>query len=180
MKRTLAAALLSLCAFAVQAGQTESANTDFLANAEGEWAGTLTYKDYSHPDKRVTLPTMLFVARTAPDEIAMHYVFDDGPGKIVHSYERIRFDLANNRASWTSGPKGESARDYRISARAMDGNTYRITLDRGERNEKDEPVRLRYELAFDPHGLNFLHEDATGTAPLAFRNRYQLERRGKK
>jgi hypothetical protein len=179
MKHSLAAALLSLFALASQAGTSNSQNTDFLAGAEGEWAGTLIYKEASQPDKRVTQPTMLFVARTAPDEIALHYVFEDGPGKIEHAYERMKFDLAANRVSWLSGPKGENARDYRISARALDGNTYRITLDRGERNDKDEPVRLRYELAFDPHGMNFLHEDAVGGAPLAFRSRYQLERRKK-
>ena len=179
MKRTFTAALLCLCALTAHVASADTANTDFLADAEGEWAGTLTYKDYAQPDKRVTLPTMLFVARTAPDEIALHYVYDDALGKIVHAYERMKFDLAANRVSWVSGTKGETARDYRISSRALDGNTYRLTLDRGERNEKDEPVRLRYELAFDPHGLHFVYEDAAGNAPLAFRSRYQFDRRKK-
>jgi hypothetical protein len=37
-----------------------------LSVAEGAWQGTLTYRDYSHPDRTETLPTVLFVALGAP------------------------------------------------------------------------------------------------------------------
>jgi hypothetical protein len=54
---------------------------------QGEWKGALTYNDYSAPGKLLTPPTRLFVALSAPNEVTLHYAFNDGPGKTVYSYE---------------------------------------------------------------------------------------------
>ena len=62
-----------------------------LSLLQGEWRGTLTYNDYSRPGKLVTLPTTLFAALASPSDLTLHYVYDDGPGKTVHSYERMTF-----------------------------------------------------------------------------------------
>lgn len=52
-----------------------------LAAVEGTWQGTLQYRDYQPPNKRVTLPTRVYVAAASPRELALHYVFNDGPAK---------------------------------------------------------------------------------------------------
>jgi hypothetical protein len=69
-----------------------------LAQFEGAWIGSLTYKDYQDPTREVTLPTQMFVALAEPGKLALHYVYDDGPKKIVHSYEALSIDLAAKTA----------------------------------------------------------------------------------
>jgi hypothetical protein len=85
-----------------------------LSIAQGDWIGSLTYRDYRGADKMVTLPTRLFVALGAPDTLVFHYVFDDGPGKTVYSYESIRFDFAGSTLTWTTGDAERTGKVYRI------------------------------------------------------------------
>ncbi len=72
-----------------------------LAAVQGAWRGTLTYRDDARPDRNVVLATRLHAALVAPTELALHDVFDDGPGKTVHSYERMAFDFAGGTVTWT-------------------------------------------------------------------------------
>ena len=79
-----------------------------FAAIQGEWRGTLAYRDYNQtsqkaasasanaPEKMVTPNTTLFLALAAPNALTLHYVFDDGPGKTVYSYERMNFDFEKN------------------------------------------------------------------------------------
>lgn len=62
---------------------------DKIALAHGVWQGTLTCRDYSPPHRLVVLPTRLHVALAAPDELALHFVSDDGPAKRVDACDRI-------------------------------------------------------------------------------------------
>jgi hypothetical protein len=54
----------------------------------GSWAGTLEYRDY-RSDRRVTLPTRLVVTPAGEGALSFAYTYDDGPGKVVTSIERI-------------------------------------------------------------------------------------------
>lgn len=38
----------------------------FIEELSGHWTGKLEYKDYQRPDRRVTRPTLLEVARARP------------------------------------------------------------------------------------------------------------------
>ncbi len=107
----------------------------FLTSAIGSWRGTLTYADYQKPDRLVTLQTKLTVSLTGPDELALYYAFDDGPGKIVYSYERMLFDFSKNELAWISGAAKPGKIDYKLtSAKLIEGNSvfqFERTVDAG-------------------------------------------------
>lgn len=143
-----------------------------LLAAPGTWSGTLAYRDYQNPDRRVTLRTRLSVTLAGPEELALFYVFDDGPGKTVYSYERMAFDLARKALVWTSGTAKPSRTEYGITAaeakdggallrfeRAVDGGIDRHVFELQPRRwalaktevraGKDDLERSRYEFVRD-------------------------------
>jgi hypothetical protein len=97
-----------------------------LVPALGSWSGTLVYADYQNPDKLVTLQTRLVVTLTAPEELSLYYVFDDGPGKTVYSYERMSFDATKNELIWTSGVTKPNTNKFRVvsASAANDGSRF--------------------------------------------------------
>ena len=139
-----------------------------LAAVIGSWTGTLVYADYQKPDRRVTLRTKMVATLAAPDELALYYVFDDGPGKTVYSYERMAFDGATRQLVWISGTAKPSRSQYRVTSseaneagtkiqfeRAVEGGVDKYTLDVKPRtwllskvevrSGKDDLERSRYE-----------------------------------
>jgi hypothetical protein len=75
-----------------------------LAAVQGEWVGTLTYRDYSQPDKMVTLPTRVFIALGAPSELVLQRAPEQPAGMRLtceHAekgkVERYRFVLTPER-----------------------------------------------------------------------------------
>lgn len=95
-----------------------------LAPAIGSWRGTLTYADYQKPGQLVTLEAKLAVSLSGPDELALYYAFDDGPGKIVYSYERMLFDFSKNEMAWLSGTSKPETIQYKVtSAKLIDANS---------------------------------------------------------
>ncbi len=88
----VAAALAVFIALPAQA-LYDPAPPEALSFIEGAWQGKLEYRDYQPPYKIVTLSTKLFVGLRASGEATLHYIFDDGPKKIVHSYDRMQIDL---------------------------------------------------------------------------------------
>jgi hypothetical protein len=142
-----------------------------LVQMQGEWQGTLTYSDYSEAGKRVTLPTTLYVAPASPDSLTLHYVFDDGPGKTVYSYEHMRFDPARNEVTWRSGINETSETRSRIVSSVQDGDVRRLVFERVEEGDT-----LRYTLETGPDVL-VLQKDEVGADGVAqFRNRYEFKR----
>jgi len=126
MPRRATLALLSLLVVALPALALYDLKPDAtLAAIEGEWKGSLAYRDYGDPDRIVTLPTELFVTLGAPQELVMHYIYDDGPGKVVHSDESMRFDFEGGRVMWVSGVKERTESTGRI-----DGSPTLATLTR--------------------------------------------------
>ncbi len=92
-----------------------------LTEIEGLWKGQLRYRDYSKPDEFVTLPTTLAIAMSAPDEIELHFTYDEGRGRFVSSYERIQFDLAHSELHWSGATPDDNYRGQ-ISARTEEDN----------------------------------------------------------
>ncbi|MEZ5064521.1 MAG: hypothetical protein R3B81_07270 [bacterium] len=141
-----------------------------IAPMEGSWRGTLVYKDYGN-GQLVELPTQLFAALVSPETIALHYVFDDGPGKTVHSYERIRFDLAADAVEWVSetedGPRGV------VLSSERDGDRWRLVFQTGAGEETE-----RYTLEVEPAALRIRKEEVGSEATPTFRNELKFERVG--
>lgn len=142
-----------------------------LAAVEGAWMGTLTYRDYSPPHRLVTLPTQLFVALGAADELVLHYIYDDGPGKTVHSYESVRFEFAERRVTWTAAGEPRETTVGRIVADTLDGATRRIVID-----TTDTDGTARHTIELSPSRLTMTKEELDAAGVAALRNTYELER----
>lgn len=134
----------------------------------GRWRGSLTYRDWSPPHGLVSLPCELFVALNSPSQASLYFVFQDGPGKVVHSYDRWTVSEAGDTLAWASG-KDTSTYDLTplpaaagetavLLTRLQDGKTYRQRLRLGPKTLHIEKVEV----------------EADGRE--SFRNRYEFAR----
>ena len=169
-RRGALSSVLSLVTLPVTAQSTSAPHPD-LAAAQGAWRGQLMYRDYSRPDQLVTLPTRLFVALSAPSDLTLHYIFDDGPSKTVYSYERMAFDFVNNVLVWTSGyPNAKVSQNRITSMQAQEGG-------RTINFERDEGANInRYVFNLLPMTLRLGKEEGTSSGAFQFRNRYEFTR----
>lgn len=162
----------ALCLVALPAAsRTTSPPHGPLAAVQGAWRGKLTYRDYSRPDRMVTLPTQLFVALSAPSELTLHYVFDDGPGKTVYSYERMAFDFANDLLAWSSGHANVKTSRNRITSTQVLEGGLAIAFER-----EDGGIVSRYAMNLHPRNLSLAQEEGTPAAGFQFRNKYEFTR----
>ena len=149
----------------------DPAPNSLLTDAVGAWRGTLTYRDYQDATRTVVLPTRLTVSLTAPAELALYYVFDDGPGKAVHSYERMTFDFARNELTWTSGTSKPDRSVCRIrSASTVDGRS-RIDFE-----ESVDSGLHRYSLDITGRTWRLAKTEVGADGAELQRNKYELGR----
>jgi len=142
-----------------------------LSTMQGEWRGELSYLDYSGSGKRVTLPTKVFVALAAPSRLVLHYVFDDGPGKTVYSYEQMSFDLARGSLQWKTGDSEKSLERFRILSSVHEAGRWKVVF---VNDSKKEPHR--YTLEVGSEDFSFQKEELQGSEPATLRNTYCLRR----
>jgi hypothetical protein len=142
-----------------------------LAWAPGAWAGTLTYRDWSRPDKLVTLRCRMFVAATGPDAIALYCVFDDGPGKTVHGYDTMAFDIPAAVLRWTSGTAKPVVQQHRLDSVAAGADGSRIGFERAVDGGAD-----RHTLQISRRAWLLEKTEFPATGAPVFRNRYELVR----
>jgi hypothetical protein len=144
-----------------------------LSSIQGSWGGSLQYKDYSAPDKLVTLPAKLSIALSGPDEITMHYVYDDGPTKTVYSYENMRFDFARNEAHWKGGSKDKPMEmTWQITKSVPSGASRLVVMERARSEGKKD--RLTFELS--PAALSFAKDEIAADGQASLRNKYTFKR----
>lgn len=141
-----------------------------LAAVEGEWSGTLTYRDYSPPHGLVTLPTRLFVALRSDDELVLHYVYDDGPAKTVHSYEALRFEWAARQVTSSSG-RGGDASVGRIVQDVREPGGRRIVVE-----TTDAEGRQRHTFEFAQGRLVMAKDEIDAQGVATRRNAYEFRR----
>lgn len=153
--------------------QSDPVPNGALANIQGEWRGKLTYKNFSQPDRMVTLPTVLYVAFSGPDEVVLHFKFDDGPGKTVYSYESMRFEFEKKELIWTSGVAKKETTVNRIVSNSKDSDTQRIVFERDTEKGKN---RNTLEIAPKTLSLQKVEIDPAGAKVL--RNRFEFTRVG--
>jgi len=163
-------ALVSNFAFALYDPKPD----DAFAAAQGEWKGSLTYRDYSKADRMVTLPTKLFVALASPNELVMQYIFDDGPNKTVYSYERMKIDLEKNQLTWATGSGEKPASLYRVTANVLASGGRKISFERNDDKDGKAVQRYSIELGASAFKLEKSEVDAAGVA--TFRNKYEFSR----
>jgi hypothetical protein len=144
-----------------------------VSRLQGEWRGTLTYDDYSHPGQRVTLPTTLYIAASAPHEVVLHYVFDDGPGKTVYSYERLAIDAANKTVVTSSGVGERKEEKATLVSESESAGVRTIVFE-----TTGEKGRDRQTLEIGADTLVWRKEEIVGEQAPRFRNRYEFRRAG--
>ncbi len=144
-----------------------------LAACEGAWVGTLEYKDYSQPDRRVTLPTRLSATLAASNALALHYVFDDGPGKVVHSYERLEINLDARSVTWSGTTPSDTQVCTLESSEETGGGLVVVAL---WRNPAKPGSFERYRIALGEDAIEISKEDGGDPAALSFRDRYVFRR----
>ncbi len=143
----------------------------------GSWIGVLEYRDYSEPAtsaKRVKRPTWLTVT-SAADKLTFHYIYDDGPTKVVDETLTISFDVAASTLAITND-KG------RVEVYKADGyNALRsgrgdITL-LGPTIDNDRPAECRITIGIRRNLLTWTEEvRPTSDIPFAFRHNYVFTR----
>lgn len=143
-----------------------------LAAIEGEWSGTLQYRDYQPPHAQVTLPARVFVVALGPDALGLHYIFGDGPGKVVHSYEQWSFDLAARTLSWFSGKPGHPSRARALASDRSEDATRTFVFDCQGQGETGK----RYTLQLGARAWTFQEEEARTDGTWQRRNRYDFTR----
>ena len=170
-RRQAIVSVLTLLVLPASAQEINTPDPD-LAAIQGTWHGKLTYRDYSHPDRMVTLPTRLYVALAAPNELTLHYVFDDGPKKTVYSYERMAFDFERKVLIWTSGTANAKTRQNRITSSPSQDGGRSIAFER----EGENGTIHRYFMRLSPMALSLSKEEGTPSARFLFRNKYEFTR----
>lgn len=175
MKSRLPALLLVLVATSAQA-LYDPAPKSSLADIEGRWSGSLTYRDYGGDHREITLPAIAGVALAAPDELAFHAIYDDGPKKTVHSYERLKFDFEAKTLAWTHGLGADENRRYRIdSTSAQDGVTEMVATEipatQGEASQC-----VRYTLRWSRAQLDLVKREGRTCETAIVRNRSSFRR----
>lgn len=165
-------AALGLAALALAPAHAQPAGD--LVPMQGEWTGTLTYNDYSRPGRLVTLPTTLFAALASPTELTLHFVYDDGPGKTVYGYERLRLQPDGAALVWAGSGARPFERSYTVVSARQERDLRQIVFERAVDSKKD-----RYTLEIGATTFSLRKEEIDGAAAAVFRNEYQLRRRGR-
>jgi hypothetical protein len=144
----------------------------------GDWAGYLEYRDYSEPadsTKRVQLPTWLSVSRT-PTGLSLHYVYDDGPSKVVDETEQLTLDIA--KQTYTTLEAGHPAEIYQVSGfDALRDGRGKLVLT-GSGTDNDKPAEQRITLTIRRNLVEWLLEvrPAGSELPFTFRHQFRFTR----
>ncbi len=163
--------LFSLAALATQPALApyDPKPNGLLDSAAGSWKGTLTYRDYQNPDKMVVLPTRIAVSMTGPDELALYYVFDDGPGKTVYSYERMLFNALKGELIWASGITKPSSSTYRVTVATSADRTSKIAFEKASDSGVD-----RYTFEISPRAWTLAKVEVRSGGAETLRSKYDL------
>jgi len=151
---------------------------DLRQSLVGDWVGVLEYRDYSEPatsTKRVELPTWLSIAPAADSQL-WHYLYDDGPAKVVEESDTVTFDPA--ASTYSESANGKPARLFNVSGydTLRTGRGQLILIGSGTDNNK--PAETRVTLTIRRNLLEILEETrpAASSEPFAFRHAFRFTR----
>jgi hypothetical protein len=147
-----------------------------LSLMEGMWSGTLTYQDYAKPDRQVRLPTKLFATMAEPAKIVLHFIYDDGPSKTVHSYDNLSLDLEAKIALWAEEAGAPPVR-YTIAKYIENtaDNSFTLVIEANITKPNRQPF-ARETITISKTTLAFERLTGTGAEDLHFANGYSFTR----
>ena len=124
----------------------------------GRWAGVLEYRDYKEPAsslKRVALPTWLQV-QTAGTAQSWHYVYDDGPNKVVEEEEQVALDATLGTV--TIAEPGEAPQVYKATGfSTLKAGRGTLVLS-GTITDNNKPAEARLTLTIGRNMVDLLQE----------------------
>jgi hypothetical protein len=174
----LATALLIPCAVHAQSPVPAQIQSDLHQALTGNWTGVLEYRDYSEPatsTKRVQLPTWLSITPSGSSQ-TWHYVYDDGPTKVVEESDTITFDPSTS--TYAESDNGKPSQTFKVTGydTLRSGRGQLILLGSGTDNDK--PAETRITLTLRRNLLTILEETrhANSTDPFAFRHSFTFTR----
>ncbi len=155
---------------------TSNTPQDLQIAMSGRWVGYLEYRDYSEPptsNKRVQLATWLEI-KPSDDGLTLHYIYDDGPNKIVESKETVKLDAAHAR--YVSEDNGK-AREYHVSGfESLKGGLGTLILT-GTGTENGNPAEFLVTLRVRRNILEWTEESRSpGAGEFAFRHMVRVTR----
>ena len=159
----------------VASAQPMSAEPIYAA-LKGAWVGSLEYRDYSN-NSRVVLPTILDIRRPAGSAgLALHYIYDDGPTKVVQDAETVTVNPAAATYTVVSADGKETDSDSLVGIgpflKAGAGELVRF----GKGKENGKSVDVRTTLTVLPNSLIILKETRPLGGVYQFRDQYDLTR----
>lgn len=177
-----AALLLTLAApCPAQAGAAPAQNVRELKSAlAASWTGVLEYRDYSEPPastKRVQLPTWLTITDSGPNgQLVFHYIYDDGPNKVVDETELVSLDAAGH--TWTASDNGKPAQSYAITGTdaLKAGRGQLVLTGSGEDNNKPSEQRITLQIRRNLLIVKQEARPAGSSEEFAFRHQYVFTR----
>ena len=138
----------------------------------------LQYRDYKEPGsslKRVALPTWLAIS-TSDVSQSWHYVYDDGPNKVVDEEEQVAFDVARGTCTMTQA--GKPPQLYHVAGLdALKSGRGALVLT-GSILDNNKPSEARLTLTIGRNIVDLLQEvRLAGTADaFLFRHEYRFVR----
>jgi len=170
--------LLTPCAIHAQNAPTAQIQSDLQQTLSGNWTGVLEYRDYSEPatsTRRVQLPTWLGITPEGSSQ-TWHYLYDDGPYKLVEETDTITFDPSTS--TYAESDNGKPLHTYRVTGYTdlRSGRGQLVLLGSGTDNDK--PAETRITLTIRRNLLTILEETrpAASTDPFAFRHSFTFTR----
>ena len=166
---TLQVLALPLAAQSITPGMVHSAIV-------GHWVGTLEYKDYRDPTRRVTLPTILDAVPAMEGGAALRFAYDDGPGKTVTGGDRFILSADGGTLDWT-GVKQQSSEIFHVVRllRSIAAGTIQLVAER-EGQDDDKPATLRETITIAGTELTILKEVRPTGTDFSFRHVYHFTR----
>lgn len=160
--------------------QTIPANlkADLQKSLVGDWTGVLEYRDYSEPvtsTKREKLPTWLSIS-TAGTAESWHYIYDDGPSKVVEETDTVAFDPA--ASTYSEADDDKPAQVFKVTGFETLTNGRGQLVLTGSGTENDKPSEMRITLTIRRNLLEILEETrpAGSAEAFAFRHAFRFTR----
>ena len=170
--------LLLPCALTAQTPPPAQIQADLRQALLGDWTGVLEYRDYSEPatsTRRVLLPTWLSIAPSGSTQ-AWHYIYDDGPTKVVVETDTVSFDPANS--TYAESDNSKPSHLFKVTGYDMLRNGRGQLILTGSGTDNNKPAETRLTLTIRRNLLEILDETrpSGSSDPFAFRHLFRFTR----
>ncbi|WP_300527186.1 hypothetical protein [Maricaulis sp.] len=171
------AAALGISAPVLAQSVDGDAFAEALTTLNGDWSGTLEYRDY-RSNERVFLPH----ARTVSTGPAGEYILTENaftdPGYTVHAAELTSWDGERMRSVYSRGGSFEVSESQLVKFEQTE-NGWRAEL-RSHGSDNGQPAEIRYLWSLNGDSLRAERQARTDTREdFVFRNRIEVERQAR-